>query len=136
MYEVISREKATQEITVWLDYKKVKDSQREANKAQVDALIDGVQCGNLSMNETTFALTQKLDVTDNISTLIGGDSLTFKARCCIGELQRASANVKAIDFDGKITAYIAALTGNSFSHIQKMDSEDYKIGQAIAVFFM
>lgn len=136
MADIMSREMAAQEITKWLDYKKVKETQRETNKAQVDTLVDAMQCGSLIMDNSSFSLTQKLDVPDTINALIGGDTLTFKARISIGELQRASTNVKATDFDGKITSYIAALTGKAFSHIQKMDSEDYKIGQAIAVFFM
>jgi len=130
----ISREQATKEITAWLDYKKIKDSQREANKPQVDAMIDAMEAGTISMDENTYAITQKLDVPDSVGSLF--TDLTYKARISIGELQRATSAVKATDFDGKITGYISALTGKPFSHIQKLDSEDYKIGQAIAVFFM
>ncbi len=63
-------------------------------------------------------------------------TLEYKARISIGDLQKHTSNVKATDFEGKVIAYMAALTGQGMTSIQRMDNEDYKIGQAISLFFM
>jgi hypothetical protein len=132
MSEVITKEKALKEVEAWLDYKKVKDGQKEALKGQVSTLVDAMQAGEITMDANTFVITQNLQFP--VESLF--DKLEYRPRIEIGAIHKVSAAVKANDFDGKTTAYISALTGKGFSHIQKMDSEDYKIGQAIALFFM
>lgn len=130
----MSRDLAEQEVNLWLDYKRVKDSVRETQKAQIGVLIDAVQYGDVTINTTTFAITQKMSFPEATGGLYS--ELVYKARISIGELQRACAAVKIGDFDGRIAAYVAALTDKGVSHILKMDSDDFKVAQAIAVFFM
>lgn len=127
----MSKVKATEEITKWLDYKRVKENTREAQKAQIDVLVEAMQAGELSLSDNKLCHKLSFPVSE-----LDLDELTYKPRITIGELQKVTANVKATDFDGKITAYIAALTGQGISHIQKLDTSDYAVGQAIAVFFM
>jgi len=64
------------------------------------------------------------------------DELTFKPRLDIETIQNALQGVKSTDADGRILAYISALTGFSKSVIKKMDSEDYGVAQSIAIFFL
>lgn len=130
MTTVMSREIAATEITAWLDYKRVKESTRESFKAQTDVLIEAMTYGDITVNSDTFVITQKLAFP--VDTLL--DKLEYKPRMTIGDLNKIPS--KLGDFDSKVAAYIAALTGKALSHIQKMDSEDYKTGQAIAVFFI
>lgn len=134
MQEKVTKEIATKEVTAWLDYKRTKEAQRESLKGQIDTLVEAVMFGDVSINPDTQVITHKLivpEATDKLYT-----ELEYKPRISVGELQKASTNVKATDFDGKVVAYISALTGKGISHIQKLDSEDFKIGQAIALFFM
>jgi len=130
MNEVMSRERAANEIKDWLDYKRVKASARESYKSQIEVLEEAMMTGDISLDNTTFEINQKLVF--KVDGLI--DSLTYKPRMAVGDLNKVPT--KPGDFDGKIAAYIAALTGKGLSHIQKLDTEDYKIGQAIAVFFI
>lgn len=127
-------ETASKEVTGWLDYKKVKASTRESYKAQIDMLIESVQDGTITIDPTTFAITH------NLAVPVAGIDLTtleYKPRLTVGEKQRMSEKVKAVDIDGQIVATIAALTGKGMeTHIKKLDTEDYKISQSIAVFFI
>lgn len=130
MNTVMNRDAAEKEIASWLDYKRIKESTREQYKGQIDVLVEAMQYGDITLNATSYVIKQKLSFP--VEGLI--DELEYKARMSVGDLNKVPT--KAGDFDGKVVAYIAALTGKGMSHIQKMDSEDYKIGQAIAVFFM
>jgi len=124
---------ATQEINSWLDYKKVKAAPKETYKAQIDTLIQAVCDGELTINATTFELSQTLNCpVPELDLTV----LKYVPRLTIGEMRKASVNVKPTDFDGKCIATIAAATGKAMSHLDKMDSSDYNTAQAIAVFFM
>jgi hypothetical protein len=45
-------------------------------------------------------------------------------------------DVKSTDADGRLLAHVAALTGKNKEIINKMDSSDYAIASAIAMFFL
>lgn len=132
MQEVTTKENAVKEVTAWLDYKKIKNNQRETNSALVDLLVEAVQYGTITIDSNTFEITQKLD--NPVPGLL--NDLKYQPRITVGDLHKVTSVVKSGDIDGKVCAYIAALTGKGLSHIQKLDSEDYKVGQCIALFFM
>ena len=59
MFEAkVDRAIAEQEVSEWLDYKKVKPASRESNKQFVDVLIDSVMYGNVTIDAETKVITQ------------------------------------------------------------------------------
>lgn len=134
----MSFEAAQEEINKWLDHKRVKASVREVQAPNIETLVSAIQYGEASLNHETMEITQPLlfplKDKDGGTTVL--DKLVFKPRVTVGELQEASQSVKVTDFDGKVLAYMALLSGTAVAYIRKIDSEDLKIGQAIAVFFM
>lgn len=125
-----TKDLAEKEVTAWLDYKRVKENKREAYKANIDAIVDAVFYGELSIDSSTFEIKQKLALP--VEGLFS--ELVYKPRLSVGELQKHRAGAK--NMEDNIIAAISALTGKSNSHIQKMDTEDYAISAAIGVFFI
>lgn len=127
MKELITKEVAEQEINAWLDYKKIKPSQRISNKPHIDILVEGIMCGDLSIDpDKDFLITQKLCFP--VDGLF--DSLTYKSRASVGDIQKATNETKEVFF-----STVSVLTGKGASHIKRMDSEDSKVAYAITVFF-
>jgi hypothetical protein len=137
--EVLTADKAMIEINKWLEFKDVDAEDRVMYQANLKRMANAMVSGRLSLNADTMVFTQKLkfpltDAKDKSKVILA--EISFQPRCAGGDLKRASQNVKSTDFDGKVLAYIAALTGESPGYIDKLDSEDLKVGQSIAVFFM
>jgi hypothetical protein len=129
----VSKEVAGSEIERWLDYKKSSEAQRVSYADQIEQLSNAIESGDLVLNED-FSFTYKLKFDT------GGEEpvkeLKFKPRISIGSLQKSLEGVKTSDADGRITAYIAALTGQPKGVIRALDTADYSIPQAIVVFFL
>lgn len=131
----ISRELAELEIEKWLEYKKVSDRKKEAYKDGIETLIDSVCEGLLVLRPEDHVLEQTLKI-----PIGSGDTeikkLEFKPRIKISSVHNHLAGVKSSDGDGRLCAYIAALTSKPKDIIKGMDTEDYSVGQSIAVFFL
>lgn len=132
--EIVHPETAQAEIEEWLDYKKVSKGKRESNEAYEEILVDAVKWGNLEKDED-FNLILNLHFpigtkTEKIT------KLTFKPRLNRADLDNPLRNVKADDAEGRIVAYESALTGQPKGIIKKMDTEDQRIADAIAIFFI
>jgi hypothetical protein len=130
--QLVSDEQAVKEIDSWLDYKKIDENQREEHETFIKALVSYVKSGNLVLNEDkTFTHKLKFPMeTAEISELI------YKARITEREITQKLHGVKADDSDGRLSAHIAALTGQVRGIIGNMDKEDYKIARSIAIFFL
>lgn len=133
MTEKVTKEIAVQEVEKWLDYKRIKQSQRDSQKAQIDVLIEAVMYGDITISDSADTIEQVLAMPVKGLDI---NTLTYQSRITVMDLHKATDGVKATDFDGRLVAYVSALTGKSPSHLKKMESEDFKIAQAIAVFFM
>ena len=128
---VVSRDVAMIEVEKWLDNKKLSDKKRETNKDSIDALIEGIEDGILSIDESDFSIKMNLDFpVGDLKTL------TFKARLSVGELHKYLNGVKSTDGDGRILAYVCALTGQNSGLIKMMFLEDYSVASNIAYFFL
>lgn len=127
----IPKDLAEKEVNAWLDFKRVKAKKREENESSIETLIDGFECGALSLNPETKELKLKLGFPI-------GDSqgeLVFKPRLKVGEAHKQLQGVSASNVDGRILAYVSALTNTNSGVIKDMDTEDYTIAQSIAIFF-
>lgn len=130
----IAKDIAAQEVQGWLDFKKIKEKKQESYKDQIEVLVDAVSEGTLEINPETKNITQNLDFP--IGSEMKVSKLEYKPRLTVGEIQSHMGGVKATDADGRITAYVAALTNQPKELIKKLDTEDNSIAQSIAIFFL
>ena len=126
----VSIEVATADVEKWLDFKKVRETKREKFAETVENLIEGFQDGLLTLDEETGEITQHLQFPAN-----GIEKLVFKPRIDVGSVNLHLTKVKPGDSDGRVLAYVCALTGKLKAEIAKMDLEDYNVSGNIAVFF-
>ena len=131
--EKVTREIAEREINEWLAYKKINDAKREAYKEHIETLIGAVMDGSIVVNEEKtflhelkFALEGEIPVT----------RLEYKPRVKISTIHRNLQGVKSDDVDGRICGYIAALSSKPRKVIEAIDTEDYSISKAVAIFFL
>ncbi len=132
MNEVVSKQVAEQELNAWMDYKKIYPKSRVTLEAPISHLVDAIMYGDVSISADTHIITQKLK--EPVSGLF--DSLTYKPRMNVSDVKKYLSGIKAMDGDSRTTAYICALTDKGPSQIDRLDTEDNKTAQAIAVFFM
>lgn len=131
--DVVSKEVAKAEIDKWLDYKKVGDRKREALESNIEALCDAI-CDGVLVVDDKFNLVQKLLFPIGVETIIS--ELTFKPRMTMASVHNHLNGVKSTDADGRMCAWIAALTSKPKDIIKALETEDYAIGQTIAGFFI
>lgn len=129
----VSRDVAEKEITKWLDFKRVNDKKRETQSDSVDVLIDAVADGFLTLNDNHTLV-------HNLIFPIEGElpvrELEYKPRLKVSTVHTHLNGVKSSDADGRVCAYVAALTSRPKDVIKGLDTEDYSISQSIAVFFL
>lgn len=129
----VSREQAKQEVESWLDFKKIGEKKRESQEAQIESLVDAVAEGDLVLKEDkTFVQVLKFPTQGDIPI----KELEYKPRLSMMNIHSQLEGVKSSDGDGRVLAYVAALTGKAKQIIRNLDSEDYNVSQAIAIFFL
>ena len=132
--EVISQDQAQAEVTEWLDKKKVFAKEREAKKAEIEAMVDAIVNGVLSIDETGIikhTLIFPVQDKDGRDVL---NSVSYKLRLDTGSINQ---RLKGLGMNMELmSGYGAALTDQPIGYINKMDTQDSKILRAIAGFFM
>lgn len=129
----ITREVAQAEITKWLDHKRVNASKRKAYRESIKVLVNGIEDGCLVLTEDfTFKQTLKFPTEGKIPVT----ELIFKPRIRVSVVHQEMTGVKPNDADGRLCAIISALTDKAKGIIKSLDTEDYSIGQSIAIFFL
>ncbi len=132
----ISQDVATKEIVRWLDFKRIRDNKRKELKTTIKDLVEGVMDGTLVVDE-------KCNIIQKLQTPIEDDEgkpfaekLTFKPRLKVKEIHKRLEGVEPKDYDGRVLAYVAELTGQSKGVVGNLETDDYTISQTIVVFFM
>jgi hypothetical protein len=133
-YEVVSIEVAQAEIEKWLDCKKVNSKKRESNESTIESLVSAVQVGKLRFDDESNKLIQTLEFPIGNNGEI--KELEYQSRIGIGQIHRHLNGVKSDDADGRLAAYVSALTNKTKGLIAGLDTEDYSVGQSIAIFFL
>lgn len=130
----VNAEQAALEVGGWLDFKKIFQKARLESRDSIDLMEDMVQEGVLEFDSETNEITHNLlfpvGEEEKISKLI------YKPRLTDRMLEPYMKGVKGTDADGRLTAYVAALTSQMRGIIKGLDSQDKKISIAIAVFFL
>lgn len=132
----IAREVAEQEVQDWLDFKKVNARKRQNYKENIETLVDSIVVGILTLNDDK-SFVQKLNFPlgeeGKEATIT---TLTYKPRIKVQTVQVCLQGIKPADADGRVCGYISALTGTDRNIIKQLDTEDYSIGESIAIFFL
>ncbi len=130
---VITKEQSESEVSKWLDYKKVSEKRKESYKEHIDNLAEAISEGSLELDDKMrfkhklkFPLEGEMPVAD----------LEYSPRIMVKEVHNRLRSVKSDDPDGRICAYVSALTKKPMEIIRNLDSEDYKICESIAIFFI
>jgi hypothetical protein len=133
----IEKSIAIKEFERWFESKKLSSTKRGENDEDMqkveDELICAISDGKLIVeddNKLTLNLQWPLDLPSG--TL---DKLTFVHRISAGELQSKTSHVKPKDAQGRITASIAALTGEVGGTIRALSDVDYSTASCIATYF-
>lgn len=129
----INRELAQQEIESWLDFKKINEKKREAQKEQIETLIDAVADGSLTLSPDKKLIQVLKFPTEGEMPVT---KMEYAPRLKVSTIHEKLQGVKSTDADGRICAYIAALTNNPKNVVKAMDTEDYGVAQAVAIFFL
>lgn len=134
---VVSLDIATADINSWLEYKKASERKIEAYKENIDSLIDAICEGQIIVNNNPDG---SVNLTHILKFPVGKDiqitKFDYSPRLAVGTVQKHLQGVKSTDADGRLMAYVAALTNQPKSIIALLDTEDYSIAQAIALFFL
>lgn len=129
----VSKSVAIDDINRWLDAKRIREKKREQNKDLIDVLVEAVEDGILIVQEDN-SLT--MDLAFGIGEGESIKKLTFKPRLRIDEVKPHLERVKSSDGDGRLMAYVTALTGQPTKLIYSMDTSDQSLATSIALFFL
>ena len=132
----ISRVEAEKEFQKWCEAKRIKQGKIEGNQESGETIVEAIEIGAMTLNdknEFKYSLIFPIKTDKNDVIL---KELTFIPRLKVGQLHNKLQGVKASDADGRILAYVSALTGQNSGLLKKIDLEDYNICQAIAIFFL
>lgn len=133
--EKISVELAEQEINNWLESKKIFEAERVRQKQSVETLVDAVVNGFLTVKEDG-------DLQHTLLFPIGSEekaqvkTLTYKKRLAERDTRKALKGVSPSDVEGRMLAYIQALTDEAAGIIGALDTSDSRIAKSIVVFFL
>jgi hypothetical protein len=130
---VITKDVATAEVNKWLDFKGVNERKRASFSDSIESLSDSIQDGVLVVDDKCNIIQTLIHPIWDVEKI---KTLTYMPRINVGKLKQNMTGVKSLDADGRIVAYVAALTGQTKAMIEKLDSEDYSVSQSIAVFFL
>jgi CRISPR/Cas system CSM-associated protein Csm3 (group 7 of RAMP superfamily) len=130
---MINKDTAKEEITKWLDYKKIREAERQSNDVFIERLSSAIESEQLVLNDL-------MELEFELAFPIEGENITlskviFKPRMSALDREQATKGVNAGDGYGRINAIAAELCKQPRAILKKLDTEDYKIVEAIAVFF-
>lgn len=123
---------AIAEVKKWLDYKCVNPKKQEEFKVNVDAMADALVDG-------TFTLNDDMSITHNLNFPVGSEKqvkeIKYKPRLTAME-NRVNCKGDYAHGDGRIVGIIAGLTGLPKNIIEALDTEDFGMAGAVALFFL
>jgi len=136
MAEKLSYDQAQKEISEWLGFKHISERKRKDNEDQEEVLIDNMTQGLLSVNDDKslrYKLKEPLKSEDGDVLM---EEINFKPRIRVSELNKRLKGIKANDIEGRMLAYIAAITGENTGKIGQLYTEDYEVCSAIVNYFL
>lgn len=127
--EVISKEKATQEINAWLDSIGIYPDDRASKKDNVDRLISAMMYGSITVDADTGVITQKLGKPCGEIK-----ELQYNSDIELGTINKRLTGAP-LDMN-IINYYAAAVTEQPIGIINLLRGQDAKTMKSVVVFFM
>jgi hypothetical protein len=132
----VNREQAVRELDKWFEFKKIRTNKREANKEFEETIVSAIIEGDLVIDENSNIKFKLPEPMSNSKGEVTVEELVFKPRLKVRELNAELRGVKNSDGDGRIVAYIAAITGQAPNIITNLYTEDYSLCTAIVMYFL
>ncbi len=127
---VMTLELAQAEIEKWIEYKKLDEDEIEEKESQIKTLVTAVKNGRLTLAED-FKMTQTLKFPlDKLK------ELTYAPRLSVDTISMKVGMIDATNPILLMSAHAAASAGVVVGLIQKLDTGDNKVAQAIGSFFL
>lgn len=136
MKNVIPMSAAMEEVEKWLEYKKVKPSKREEYADNIEEIAECISLGIITYDEKTNELKHNLQFpleNDKGESMLS--ELVYKPRIRVKETKPHMKGVKTGDSDGRVMAYLCAVTNQNRMMLENLDYSDYSISSSIVVFF-
>lgn len=131
---VVAREIAEKEVYAWLDMQGITEKQRELFVSSIERIIDAVQNGYVTINPETNSITQKLKFPFGKEIKI--TELTYKPQITVQDVMDAKRLLDPEDVMSTTFAHLSAATGELCVSLFKMNNKDFKLCDAIILFFM
>lgn len=121
---------AKEKIDQWLSEKKVSKRKRREHSDSIETLAEEMAEGNLRFDEEGRFIQALKFPFEKVS------ELRYKKRITKEEVDSYLKGVDPRDGEGRVVAYISALTNMPRTMIKQLDSEDLDIPNSIVVFFI
>ena len=131
---VMLRSLAIAEVKSWLDFQGINEAKREVLSNSMNRIIDAVTIGLVVFKEDK-SVVQKLRFPFGAEQFTITE-LKFKPSIKVGDVQTQMLGTRDDDSFASAMAHISAATGEPKAVIQEMNNKDYKLSDAIIVFFM
>ena len=132
----VDQETAIADFERWLTIKKIREQKRQENSKFEDVIISAIVDGILTIDENGY-ITQKMSFTieDSEKNPVLPE-LKYMPRIPMKLLNIKLKGVDSSDADKRQIAYMAALTQQNMGLLEKMDTEDHRVAQAIIMYFL
>lgn len=143
---VIQEEAAEIEVASWLDYKRVPLLERKIpqNEGAIKVMVSAVMSGNISFAQEQFFIDNSNKetaadgpvITHTLIFPVGSlTELKYKPRARVASAYAGTKNLNGIGM-AVYVAYATELTGKLTAQLNNLDTQDFKILQAITTFFL
>lgn len=128
----IAKEIAQKDVSKWLDFQEISESNRTKHQASIDRIVEAVELGNVIINDDN-TITQKLKHPLGEAKV---SAINFAASLTVGEINTQMNKATEDNAMSVPISYICAATGELKGVIVKMNNKDYKVSDSIILFFM
>lgn len=140
----VSIKVAREELKRWFEKSRFKDNKisrfkpedEEKEEESIEGLILEAICSGAVVIDEEGMISQKLDFPLKKGNEVFLDTLKFKPRLTVGEVNRVSNGVKPGDQRANMIANTSARTGNPKSVLELMDAEDFDTTALIMAYFL
>ena len=134
----IDRAQAQKEVNEWLSKtRRMSDAKMESQKDAIEALVEAVSSGNITIDPESGKMTQKLVFPVKNDT--GGvelDTFEYSARLRYKDVKSHLKGVKNDDGMGMVHAHVCGLVRKPMAFIDNLDFYDLNIARSIAALFL
>ncbi len=133
--EKLDDERAMADVETWLEFKRISPIVREQQIENIELIKSYIKYGVLTLNQDHTITHKLLFPLESPSGETVLSELTYQARVSIEKINLKMKGYGLKDLNGRMLGYVYAITGQPQNMLNKLDTEDLKIAQAISAFF-